>query len=125
MNLPCIRASSCLLSIMASLLISACEKPLSAEEKKQKALETIGVDASATAAIIVSAARSCQVVGVYELEKCSQIKSTLIADQSAQTMATLAVSMRADYWKACQVEFSTEYCGQLIQRAVAIEDRKP
>lgn len=112
-------------AICASLVILGCEKPLSAEQKKQKAQEAIGSEASFTAAIVVSAARSCVIAGVYELEKCVQIKNPLLTDQSARTMAEFAVEQRASFWQACQAEFSSEYCGQLIQEAVDVEYKKP
>jgi predicted outer membrane protein len=62
---------------------------------------------------------------VSDIDKCAQLKGTLIADQSAQMISNLAVDMRKDYWKKCQADFDQEYCNQLIQRAVAIELRKP
>ncbi len=60
-----------------------------------------------------------------DIDRCAQLKGTLIADQSAQMLASVAVDLRKDYWRKCQADFEQEYCNQLIQRAVAIELRKP
>ena len=111
--------------VASALMLTGCEKPLSAEEKKQKASESIGVIASVAASFLISAARSCRVVGVPDIEQCAKIKGTLLAEQSAQIEANLAVEQRSGYWKECQAEFSAEYCGQLINRALAIELRRP
>lgn len=117
---------NCLSVLVAStFILTACEKPLSAEEKRQKASESIGITASITAALLVSSARSCQVIGVPNVDQCAKTNGTLLAEQSAQTKANFAVEQRSGYWKECQAEFSTKYCSQLIERAVAIELRKP
>lgn len=110
---------------IALLTLAACDKPLSAEERMQKAINANGLDASITAAMLVSALRSCQVVGVPDVDQCAQIKSPLSADQAAQSMATLAVEMRTSYGKSCQKEFAADYCNQLLGRAAEIEMRKP
>lgn len=111
--------------VASTLMLTGCEKPLSTEEKKQKASESIGMIASVTASLLVSAARSCQVVGVLDIDQCAKIQGSLLAEQSAQAEANLAVKQRLGYWKECQSEFSAEYCGQLIKRALAIEIRRP
>jgi|Laugresbdmm110sd_1035091.scaffolds.fasta_scaffold29686_2 hypothetical protein len=112
-------------AVLVVIAIIGCDATLSPEEKQEKARSAVGVDASVTAGVLVSAARSCQVIGVSDIDKCAQLKGTLIADQSAQMISNLAVDMRKDYWKKCQADFDQEYCNQLIQRAVAIELRKP
>ena len=116
-------------ALQASLLMVAtltgCDTTFSPEQKREKTIAAIGTDASVTAAMFVSAARSCQVVGVNDIERCVQLKSSLIADQAAQIIASVAVDKTKEYWKKCQADFSQDYCNQLIQRAVAIEYRKP
>jgi hypothetical protein len=111
--------------LITLLTLVGCERPLSAEAKKEKASESIGILASFTAVALASALHSCQIVGIPDIDQCAQLKGTLLADRSAQSMASFAAEQRITYWKACQAEFSTEYCGQLIQRALAIELRKP
>lgn len=110
---------------LVTTAITACDVFVSDEEKKARVLRAIGTDASITAAMLVSAIRSCQIVGVGEIDRCAELKGTLIADQTAQMLATVAVAQRNDYWKNCQASFDQEYCNQLIQRAIAIEYRKP
>lgn len=104
--------------------LTGCDAVLSPEQKREKAIAAIGIDASVTAALYVSAARSCQVVGVNDIERCAQLKGSLIADQSAQIIASVAVEKAREYWKKCQEDFSQDYCNQLIQRALDIEYRK-
>lgn len=113
------------MAISICIAATGCEKPLSAAQKQQAAYEAAGVNASVIAAFIVSAARSCEVVGFPKLEKCAEIKSVLLADQSAQTIAKLAVDQLADFRKACSVQLASEECEKLIKRAVEIEYRKP
>lgn len=112
-------------AVLIATAIASCDAALSPEEKREKVRAAIGMDASITAAILVSAARSCQVVGVNDIDMCAQVKGTLIADQSAQMLASVAADQRTGYWKKCHADFDQEYCNQLIQRAVAIELRKP
>ncbi|MEZ5615991.1 MAG: hypothetical protein R3E35_12340 [Rhodocyclaceae bacterium] len=112
-------------AVLIVTAITGCDAALSPEEKREKARAAAGMDASVTAVILVSAARSCQVVGVGDIDKCVQLNGTLIADQSAQMLASMAVDRRKDYWSKCQADFDQQYCNQLIQRAVAIELRKP
>ena len=107
------------------IAIIGCDAVLSPEQKWEKALAAVGMDASMAAAMLVSAARSCQVVGVNDIDSCDQIKGTLIADQSAQILASVAVDRRKEYWRRCLADFEQEYCNQLLQRAVTIELRKP
>ncbi len=115
--------------LWATLLIVAaltgCDAALSPEQKRERAIAAIGTEASVTAMMFVSAARSCQVVGLNDIEICAEIKGSLIADQTAQIIAKVAVDKTKEYWNKCQTDFSQEYCNQLIQRAVAIEYRKP
>jgi hypothetical protein len=122
-HLPKVRSLALFLIMLLNLI--GCERPLSAEEKREKASESIGILASFAAVALASAVRSCQIVGVSDIDQCTKIKGTLLADRSAQTMASFAVEQRLGYWKACQADFSNEYCGQLIRRAVEIELRKP
>ncbi len=112
-------------AVLIGTAIVGCDTTLTPEEKLEKARAAVGMDASIAAAMLVSAARSCQVVGEDAIDKCVQVKGTLVAEQSAQLLANLAIGQREGYWKKCQTNFDKEYCGQLIQRAVAIELRKP
>lgn len=111
--------------VITALSLIGCDKPLSAEEKKQQASTSIGVIASISAGFLVSAARYCQAVGVPDIDQCAAIEGNLLAEQYAQIQANLAVEQRISYWKGCQADFSTEYCDQLIKRAIAIELRMP
>lgn len=112
-------------AVLIVTAITGCDATLSPEEKREKALAAVGWDASVTAGMLVSATRSCQVVGVNDIDRCAQHEGTLIADKTAQMFARVAVGMRKDYWMKCQADFEQEYCNQLIQRAVAIELREP
>ena len=123
MNLPLPSLNFGLLAV--ALLISACDEPISAEEKRRRAESAMGINASIAASSIVSAYRACSIVGVYKLDECAQIKSPLLADESAKLMAKMALDFSRDYWKECQAVLPHEYCQQLITRAVAIEQRKP
>lgn len=105
--------------------LSGCEVTLSPDEKRQKAIAAIGIDASVAAMMLVSAARSCATVGESNIDACVQIKGNLLDDQTAAMLAKVAVDQRTGFWKKCQADFDTEYCDQLLRRAVAIELRKP
>lgn len=128
LNLPSempYRYISLLIGFSVVMGIVGCDAALSPQEKLENARVAVGVEASLTAGMLVSAARSCQVIGVENVDRCSQYKGTLIAEQSAQMLASLAVDQRSGYWKKCSASFDQEYCNQLISRAVEIEMRKP
>ena len=116
-------------TLWTAVLVAAaqigCDAALTPAEMRAKAMAEIGKDASITAAVFVSATRSCQVVGESDIERCAQLKSSLISEQAAQVTANLAVDVTKAYWKKCQADFGQDYCNELIQRAVAIEYRKP
>lgn len=107
---------------IALVSLYGCE---TSEEKREKAIAAVGVDASITAAMFVSAVRTCQVVGFNDVTKCADHKGSLLAEQSAQITANVSVEKTASYWKTCLASFTNDYCNQLIQRAVAIEYRQP
>jgi hypothetical protein len=120
---PSRRATTAL--IVALMMIVGCEKELTLEQKRQNAISAVGTDASITAAFLVSAVRACQVVGLNEIDRCAELEGSLLAEQTAQMQAKAAVDQRSGYWKNCLATFAEDYCKQLIQRAVAIEFRKP
>lgn len=113
-----------LIGIMSIVAMVRCEKERSPQEKLQDAISAEGADASVTAGFLVSAMRQCNIVGL-SIDDCAKLKGNLIDEQTAQTVAQLAINQRAGYWKACLASFSKAYCTQLLQRAVAIELRKP
>ena len=112
-------------TLLTVAALTGCDAALSPEQKRERAIAVIGTDASVTAMMFVSAVRSCQVVGLNDIERCAQIKGSLIADQTAQILAKAAVDKSKEYFTKCQTDFSLDYCNQLIQRAVAIEYRTP
>lgn len=115
-----------LLSLLVALVVLiGCENNSTPEQRHQEAVAKVGVDATITAALFVSAVRACDVVGLSDVNQCAKLGGSLAAEQSAQIIAKLSIEQTAKYWKSCQAAFSTEYCSQLIQRAVAIEYRKP
>ena len=117
------------LTLWAALLMVAaltgCDAPLSPEQKRERAIAAIGMEASLTAGMFVSAVRSCDLVGLNDIERCAQLKGSLAAEQTAQMYASMVVNQSKEYWKNCQTNFPLDYCDQLIQRAVAIEYRRP
>lgn len=113
-----------LIILIVVIKIAGCGKTQTPQEKLQAAVEAEGTDASITAGFLVSAMRQCYIVGL-NVDDCAKLKGTLIDEQTAQTVAQLAVNQRTEYWKSCLASFSNEYCSQLLQRAVAIELRKP
>lgn len=112
-------------SLVIALALVGCEKDLTPEQRQQRAADAVGLDASIAATFFVSAVRACQVVGLSRVDQCAQLKGSLVAEQSAQMTAKLSVEQTAKFWKSCQAAFTDDYCSRLIQRAVAIEYRKP
>jgi hypothetical protein len=112
-------------AVLIATMIAGCDAALSPEQKQEKARVAVGMDASVAAAIAVSATRSCQVVGVNDIELCTQLKGSLIAEQTAQMSAKMAKDKANMYWDKCKKDFSQDYCLTLLQRALDIENRKP
>lgn len=87
--------------LAAALMLSCCDNKLTPEQKRQNAVADVGIDASVTASFFVSSARACQVVGISDLEKCAELKGSLLAEQSAQMTAKLYLDQKASYNKKC------------------------
>lgn len=94
--------------------------PSSTDEIQKKAQEKIGMDASITASFIVSASKSCQVIGINDINTCSRVKGILLEEKSAKMLADIAIDQAAKYQKNCQLNHAAEYCTQLANRAIDI-----
>ena len=114
-----------IIAVEIALLTTACEKELTPAQKQEKLTSSVGLDASLTAGFLVSAFRSCVIVGINSVDQCAENKGTLLAEQGAATIAQLGIEHRNSYVKACRENFSEEYCHQLLLRAVNIELRSP
>ncbi len=108
-----------LLSIV--LVISACGKEKTLQEKQDEAKASIGIEASLAAGFLVAALRQCHRIGTDSIDKCAEQKGVLIDEQTAQTVAQLGVEKRTSYFKNCRATMTEEYCKELIMRAVNIE----
>ena len=103
------------------LLLTACERPPTAEQIRSR----IGTDASLAATMLVGATRNCNLVGISQLKACSDFKGSLVPEVTASTYAGLALDMYQSFLKDCQTHYNSEYCYDLLSRAVDIERRKP
>ena len=94
--------------------------PSSTDEIQKKTQENIGMDASITASFIFSASKSCQVIGIDDINTCSRVEGILPEERSAKMLADMAIDQAAKYQKNCQLNYTAEYCTQLANRAIDI-----
>ena len=111
--------------LIASFSLAGCSKEMTPEEKRQAAANAVGIDASMTAMFFVSAVRACQVVRVEDVKQCARLSGSLLDEQIARQQAELSLTHVDRYRKACQANFTPQYCDELLFRAVDIDERKP
>jgi len=124
-------SASCTTRFTAALILAvglfattACERRSSPASQPRETEDSIGVQASITAAFRTTAAEHCHNIGIVDLEKCTQVEGTLPDERAAKVAAKLAVDQGEKYWSRCLSSFPKGYCDQLLKRALEIEMRK-
>lgn len=71
----------------------------------------------------MSAWRGCRDIGIVnDMERCATYDGKLIQEQSAPILAKMAIEHRDAYYNNCLRFHQHEYCGQLLQRSVALSN---
>jgi hypothetical protein len=80
-------------------------------------------DASITGMMLMNAWRGCRDIGIVnDMERCAKYDGKLIQEQAAPMLAKMAIEHRDAYYKNCLRFHQHEYCGQLLQRSVALSN---
>ncbi len=118
--------------IKVMLLILACAfgPGLYNDWQKRQAAKGLDADrasvdnnASITGMMLMSAWRGCRDIGIVnDMERCATYNGKLIQEQAAPMLAKTAIEHRDAYFKNCLRFHQIEYCGQLLQRSVAISN---
>lgn len=82
--------------------------------------QSIGTSASITGMSLVSAFKSCQRIGIPDLKKCQEYKGMLVQELGAPIAAKIAIEEQVNYNQKCNRHYSTDYCHQLLKRAVQL-----
>ncbi|MBX3610739.1 MAG: hypothetical protein KF871_12665 [Hydrogenophaga sp.] len=94
-----------------------------AAEKLDADRRSVDHDASITGMMLMSAWRGCRDIGIVnDMERCATYEGKLIQEQSAPMLAKMAIEHRDAYYKNCLRFHQHEYCGQLLQRSVALSN---
>lgn len=89
-------------------------------ERKEEERKSVGISASVTGMMILGAWKSCNRIGIADIDSCSRYEGQLIQEQAAPALARTAVENRNGYLKTCLKFFDYEYCRQLLNRAVQL-----
>lgn len=93
-------------------------------ENDRKALaqerQAVGAEASLAANLLVAAYKACRPLGL-DVRACVSHTGSLIQDQTAPAVASLAVERQGAYEAACRRHYDAQYCDDLLTRAVNIE----
>jgi hypothetical protein len=96
-----------------------------AEHEKAQASERIGNQASLAGAMLHRAHKACSIIGAPDLEECAIYKGQLIQEKDAQERAKLALVLRATYYSNCQRFNTSEFCNNLLGRAIQLNIATP
>lgn len=95
-----------------------------AKKRQQEEFEaerlSISLSASIAGMSLASAFKSCQRIGIPDLEKCQEYKGMLLQELEAPIAAKMAIEQRVDYREKCNRHYSADYCLQLLKRAVQL-----
>ena len=73
--------------------------------------------------MLMRAWRACRDIGIVnDMERCATYDGKLIQEQAAPILAKMAIEHRGGYLKNCLRFHQIEYCGQLLQRSLAISN---
>jgi hypothetical protein len=93
-----------------------------AEEFKEERAN-VGATATVAGSLWAGAVRSCGNVGILQVRDCATNPGPLLQEVAAKTVAEVAVQHVDDYMQKCERHFSSQYCLDLINRALAISLR--
>ncbi|AOS81404.1 hypothetical protein Q5W_21835 [Hydrogenophaga sp. PBC] len=94
-----------------------------AEERLDADRRSVDHDASVAGMMLMNAWRDCRDIGIVnDMERCATYEGKLIQEQSAPILAKMAIEHRDAYYKNCLRFHQQEYCGQLLQRSVALSN---
>ena len=101
---------------------------LSANESKaqtasQAEADAIGLDATDTAALILSASDGCRTIGIYSLNDCAVHHGPLTEDKIWPDMASSALKSYKEYMENCQKKKTKEWCETLLRRAESAQSK--
>lgn len=113
------------LLVVVTLSICGCNAEPTPAAKQKVSEEAIGAEASIAAAFWVDASRKCLLIGVPDFIACADSEGTLLDERSAQKLAKVTIDYAIKFSHKCKANFSSDYCDQLFNRAVDIENRKP
>lgn len=118
------------IKVMLLILALAFGPGLYNDWEKRQAAEGLAADrasvdsgASISGMMLMRAWRGCRDIGIVnDMERCATYDGKLIQEQSAPMLAKMAIEHRDAYFKNCLRFHQIEYCGQLLQRSLAISN---
>jgi hypothetical protein len=84
---------------------------------------SVGSLATVAGAMWASAVRSCNTIGLPEVQECANNTGLLVQDTTAKVMAEIALKQAEKYLSTCGRHYSHQYCLDLVNRAYRISLR--
>lgn len=93
-----------------------------AQERMEDDKKAVSTDASIAGMMLLSAWKSCQQIGISDVNACSRYQGQLLQEQAAPMLAKTAVEHRDSYLASCQRFYQFEYCRQLLERSIHLSN---
>jgi hypothetical protein len=94
------------------------------ESNSKPTPDSIGISASITAEMALSAYKDCREAGYADTNRCAENTGVLLSDKTSKASALVANKMLANYQSECEKIHDKKFCFDLLQRALNVAKAK-